>query len=79
MCDGNRRGWIGVSVVSTSMHSTDWHGTDWRSTGWAHARADEAQASRAKAPNGRKLAYIVALNTALWGAMLVAAWLVAHG
>ncbi|MDR6512130.1 hypothetical protein J2792_003013 [Novosphingobium capsulatum] len=74
MCDGNRRGWIGVSVVSTSMHSTDWH-----STGWAHASADDALASRAKAPNGRKLAYIVALNMALWGAMLVAAWLVAHG
>lgn len=56
------------------MHSTDWHGT-----GWAHARSEGAHASRAKAPNGRKLAYIMALNTALWGAMLVAAWLVAHG
>lgn len=56
-----------------NIHSTKWQTSAWINPGW------EAQPEKpATVPNGRKLAYILTLNSGLWSAVLLTAWLAAH-
>ncbi|GHC83334.1 hypothetical protein [Novosphingobium pokkalii] len=54
------------------------HSTEWQTLAWTHPRWEAPREIPAPVPNGRKLACILALNSALWSAVVVAAWIAAH-
>lgn len=57
-----------------NIRSTEWQNSPWASAHWDNATA----AAPTSLPNGRKIAFILALNSGLWSAVIVAAWFAGH-